>query len=131
MKHKKYAFSALLLCSYFQVSKAFLKKDAINNNISVTVSNTFTVELTENPSTGFTWQFSKQIDPQYLQLIEDNYIQGKKNMPGAPGKAVWKFKALKPGTTTFELKYIRPWEKSTVKKMPTSVQKYTVKIDNK
>ena len=137
MHYKSYATAfMLLLFSYFQCNymqaftSEFIKGSTTNNNISVSVGNIFTLELNTNPSTGFAWQFSQAVDPQYLQLIEHIYIQGKKNVPGAPGKDLWKFKALKPGTTTFALKYVRPWEKATVNKVShTNIQKYTVKIE--
>lgn len=86
--------------------------------IETTVGAEFAIELKSNPTTGYQWQVQK-LDEAMVKAIGSSYHsdpQPKKNgepMVGVGGKEIWKFKALKAGETTIEMKYVRPWEKDT------------------
>lgn len=67
------------------------------------------IELEENPSTGYTWHVLKQ-NP--LKLVRKEFLRPAEQMPGAPGKALFVFKALAPGQALVELAYFRSWEGS-------------------
>ena len=46
-----------------------------------------------------------------MALVTNEFVRPKSKMTGAPGKEVWKFKALSPGEAEIELQYVRPWDK--------------------
>ncbi len=66
------------------------------------------VSLKGNPTTGYTWQYKIQdesiVKPDTESSVPDS------GLTGAGSTFTWKFKALKPGTTTITFRYYRPWE---------------------
>ena len=79
---------------------------------SAHVGDTIVVTLGSNPTTGFKWSDTAEIQDQaILRQMDHKYIDpGQTNVVGATGREVWTFKALKKGTTTFSMEYRRPWE---------------------
>ncbi len=110
----------LFACSPKQVSvdvsyDDFYKQQHISKEVEVTVSDSFTVTLCSNPTTGFLWSESAQIsDLTILQQTDHKFIppddRDKPPPPGTPGQEVWTFKALKKGTSEISMEYSRPWE---------------------
>jgi predicted secreted protein len=94
----------------------FTANQFISKTIEISVGQMFGVILCSNPSTGFQWSETAQIDdPTLLQQTHQYYqapadIGGKPPAPGTPGKEEWTFKALRAGTTQVYLEYSRPWE---------------------
>ena len=81
------------------------------DEVYVPAGDTFKLSLGANPTTGFSWSETAQIDDAaVLQQTNHEYIAPAGDMPGASGKEVWEFATLKPGTTTVYLEYGRPWE---------------------
>jgi predicted secreted protein len=83
--------------------------------ITVKVGDIIQIELAEQGSTGYLWQFD-DLDRQFFELIdiatEKTYTE--KNFTGGPVLKRWRLKAQKAGNTTIYLYYFRPWEdKST------------------
>ena len=70
------------------------------------------VILCANPTTGFQWAETAQIsDETVIYQYEHNFVPpDEEDIVGAPGKDVWTFKTLKPGTSTITFNYSRPWE---------------------
>ncbi len=79
--------------------------DANGDTISVTVSETFTVELESNPSTGYTWVV-EQADG--LRLLSERW-SGDSDLVGSPGISTFEFEAEEPGTTQLAMVYTRTW----------------------
>lgn len=74
-----------------------------------------TIELTENPSTGYAWRIDRAASAGLDRVaIEDKGHRRGKNLPGAPGTHVWVIHALKPGQATIHFAYQRPWEPEPV-----------------
>ena len=71
----------------------------------------FSITLDSNPTTGYQWQLAKPVTGTCVALVTNQFVRSKSKLAGAPGKDVWKFKALRPGETVIELQYVRPWEK--------------------
>ena len=80
----------------------------------------FTITMQANPTTGYGWYltgfYSKYIEPEGMQFIPPT-----KQLMGAPGVDVWKFKidddAFKaPMLLTIRFVSMRPWDVSTGKK---------------
>ena len=73
---------------------------------------TIMVTLGSNPTTGFTWPDIAQISNQEIVKQTDHKFVSPDQtaVPGASGKDMWTFKALKTGTTTVSMDYSQPWE---------------------
>lgn len=72
----------------------------------------FTVELPENPSTGYSWNAEWT---KCLKVIEDKYEASKNGAIGAPGKHIWRIKAEKNGLQFFNAYYQKPWTEDYAK----------------
>jgi inhibitor of cysteine peptidase len=80
--------------------------------ITLPVGKTTTIELPENPTTGYAWNVTLSSG----LLIENNtYIQdnGTANKVGAGGTHQWVVKGVSTGKQTFSAIYKRPWEALT------------------
>lgn len=82
-----------------------------DNGKTVTVNDgsTISINLSENPSTGYAWNVSSTSG---LTIINDKYTQGA-SMPGASGTHEWTIKATGKGQQQFTAIYKRPWESLT------------------
>lgn len=70
-----------------------------------------TVRLAWSPGTGYDW-VPGALDGTRLQMEgEPGSEPNKEPMPGAPEIRIFRFRALKPGTTSLEFHSRRPWEK--------------------
>jgi inhibitor of cysteine peptidase len=88
-----------------------MSQNHISQQVEITAGGSLTVTLGSNPTTGFSWSENAQISDQtVLQQTGHEFISPTQTMPGAPGKELWTFKALKAGTSTVSLEYSRPWE---------------------
>lgn len=76
---------------------------------TVKVGEDLTIELETNPSTGYDWKVTTEPDPAILGLNSD-FIEAGSTVPGAPGKHIFRYKALKAGKTTIVYEYVRSWE---------------------
>lgn len=68
------------------------------------------IALESNPSTGYSWRLSKN-DAAVVKFLDQSAFPPARPVPGAPGRQLFKFKAIAPGTDSIELEYLRPWEK--------------------
>ena len=83
--------------------------------IDIGVNQEFVIALGSNPTTGYSWQGSR--DETMLELVEKTYKPGgeaKQGAVGAGGVEYFRFKALKTGKTEVTLVYKRPWEEDIV-----------------
>jgi predicted secreted protein len=76
-----------------------------------------TIELQENPSTGYKWQIAQQGSSK-LEIVAISDLgfgpggsPGQKALLGAPGQHRWKIEALAAGHATVTFIYLRAWEK--------------------
>ena len=113
------ALLCLFACSPKQASVEvscddFMKLQHISKEVQVPAGDSFTVTLCSNPTTGFQWSESAQIDDQtVLQQIDHKFVSPESEPPpppGTPGQEVWTFQTLKKGKTTVSMEYSRPWE---------------------
>ncbi|MEI7912738.1 MAG: protease inhibitor I42 family protein [Verrucomicrobiota bacterium] len=92
------------------------EKDA--KPVEAVVGKEFTITLDANHSTGYSWQLAKPLTETLVKSTTHSYQEaateaGAPPRAGAGGKEVWTFKAISPGSTVIEFKYVRPWEKDT------------------
>ena len=89
----------------------FTENQHISKEVAVVIDGTVKVTLCSNPSTGFSWSENAEVsNPTVLEQTDHQFISPEKDMPGAAGKEVWTFEALKEGVSTITLEYSRPWE---------------------
>jgi predicted secreted protein len=81
---------------------------AITRHVWVKSGQNVTVSLCENASTGYAWS-----TPHYpagaIKLVSHRIVAPTSGLLGAPGTAIWVFKALKPATSTISFSYDQPW----------------------
>lgn len=92
-----------------------LDKSCDGKEVVVSPGTTVTVTLESNGTTGFHWVLNGISDNTVLQKVNDSYkgdfsLSGK---VGVGGVEVWKFKALKEGTSTISMAYSQAWDKGT------------------
>jgi inhibitor of cysteine peptidase len=79
--------------------------------IDLKVGDGVKVTLTENPSTGYKWEFLAKPEPICV-IVTDAYVANTAiGTVGSGGVHHWDFRAVDKGTTTVNLVYRRPWEK--------------------
>lgn len=85
-----------------------------DNGSTVTVEDGghFTVLLTSNATTGFTWRVAGDLPGMLEQEGEPEYIPPATASPavGAAGQQRFTFKVTKAGEATLKLEYVRPFE---------------------
>ena len=89
-------------------------------------SNSVTIELKGNPSTGYTWEAvlsSKNI----VEISKDVKYLGAEGMVGAPSMFYFTVSSLASGSTILILEYKRPWEE----KEPLEKKVYNITVDKK
>ena len=72
---------------------------------------TLAITLNSNPTTGYSWAPNEGQTGDVLVLIGKPEYKSKSNLIGGGGTETLRFRADRPGTTTLELVYRRPWEK--------------------
>ena len=89
----------------------FMALQHISKEVELAAGDSFTVTLGSNRTTGFQWPESAQIDDQsVLEQLAHRFVPPEEDAPGAAGKEVWTFKALKEGSTEVSMEYSQPWE---------------------
>ena len=92
---------------------ATLHLTAKDNNrlFAVKPQTSIVVTLASNASTGYRWKFeSSPGGSSVVRLVSRRYVTTHKNLPGAPGKEVWRFRAVGDGAMDLGFVYIRSWE---------------------
>lgn len=85
------------------------------------------VELPANPSTGFSWGFAEEPDAAILARVGEQFVPATGSLVGAGGQAVWTFRGVAPGTTSFTLVYRRVWESDVE---PARRVRYQVRVES-
>jgi inhibitor of cysteine peptidase len=90
-----------------------------DNGTSISLKNgeTFTLQLRENPSTGYSWEINVS---EGLSILSDGYIQDEapesdngEVAVGVPGTHSWIIEAVTPGSQQVNGIYKRSWENTT------------------
>jgi inhibitor of cysteine peptidase len=83
--------------------------------ISANIGDTLTIELPENPGTGYRWT-PASVDANLLLLTGDEFQLGTQSAVGGGGKRVFRFVAKDQGTTQIQCTLARSWEASGLAK---------------
>ncbi len=79
--------------------------------LTLAVGGTLTVTLESNVTTGHRWDENVNIGATtVMRQTNHKYQSPATPIPGAGGREVWKFKALKAGKSTISMVYKRPFE---------------------
>jgi len=100
--------SLVLLCSCaMQADHVIDPKSECN----WTTGHCFVMELEENATTGYSWS-KPTFDDAVVKLEKDEFIPPTHGLCGAPGRHVFVFRGIGPGTANIRTAYCRPWEKN-------------------
>ncbi len=68
------------------------------------------VALASTPGAGFGWKVA-HIDRNVMRQVgKPTLVQPPRPMPGAPATQIFRFNAVRRGSTRLDLVYVRPWE---------------------
>lgn len=99
-----------------------LLNESLNGStIAVPLNTTLTLELAENPTTGYVWNLSTT---QGLRVASTDFIPDdpKGTRVGAGGVRRWQIEAVATGLQQITGIYARPWENSTADATTYSVE---------
>jgi predicted secreted protein len=106
------------------ISKQKVYDIAQNENklIELGVNEEFTVSLPGNPSTGYTWHYSKE-ENSILKLKSSSFEQNKapKGLVGVPGIFYFTFESKNKGKEEIKFIYMRSWENSNSNKINNAI----------
>lgn len=80
------------------------------SRVSVSLTETLSVVLAGNPTTGFLWEVAEMDREMLAMEVEPAFVHNS-SRAGSAGKFTFSFTPRQPGTTTLRLIYHRPWEK--------------------
>lgn len=71
------------------------------------------IRLKANATTGYSWQFTQsgELDAAVLEKHVYSTPESNRELCGAPGVDVWRFRAAKKGRANLNFRYYRRWEK--------------------
>jgi inhibitor of cysteine peptidase len=98
---------------------------SLSDRLEVTVGQEFPITLTSNATTGYHWELSAPPDEAVVKLVTNEYKSPETRALGAGGQEIWTFRAVGPGRTVINLKYVRPWEKGVA---PVETASYEVNV---
>ena len=78
--------------------------------IALAVGETATIRLEANPTTGYQWEPASAPDESVIRVVSDRYEAEATEVVGSGGTQEIVIEGTGAGTTTFELRYVRPWE---------------------
>ncbi len=67
------------------------------------------LRLATNPSTGYQWRFAAKPAVRIVRLRWTKLVEPPSGRVGAPATRVWRFVAVRRGSTRLKLVYVRPW----------------------
>lgn len=90
------------------------KSDPVSTKATVMVGERFSVCLTANPSTGYSWAmpFGMSNGLERLVYLGTSYRPGAaeaQGLVGVPGTSIFHFAAARPGMVSLAMTYLRPW----------------------
>ena len=83
-----------------------------NGSVEVSVGDSFRVQLSENPTTGYRWQLQSAGAPA-LRITEDSF-EASTGKPGGGGVRYWMFVADQPAAAALRMELKRSWQPQPV-----------------
>jgi len=104
------------------VASPLLLNESMNGStIAVPLNTALTLELAENPTTGYSWNLSTT---EGLRVASTDFLPDDANgtRVGAGGTRRWQIEAVATGLQTITALYVRPWETPTADMTTYSVE---------
>jgi inhibitor of cysteine peptidase len=100
---------------YFSSSKtpAMIEVSENQQNVEIKNGQEFTIVLTSNPSTGYSWSLNDTYNNNVTLKISNEFIASSTEMIGAPGRELWVFKGVGIGSTKLSFSYARQGDDRT------------------
>jgi inhibitor of cysteine peptidase len=107
-----------------------LSADHDGKTVTAMMGKDIVIRLAGNPTTGYTWRVGEITGEAVKSQGDPAYVATKhaQRMVGGGGTFVFKLQAVKPGTSTVKLVYVRPWEKG---KPPVKTFSATIEVQEK
>lgn len=120
-------FLILIITGCLSSGKTFTAGDN-GKEINLKLNETIKIKLESNPTTGYTWNLSKETDTSVISLISSDYKQSSsdKELVGGGGYDTITFKAAAKGNTTIILTYNKTWEEGVE---PEETFKLNIMVD--
>lgn len=121
MLRPAFALSALLFVVLFGPPAA----QAEDHSVRLALGQKTTVQLEENPTTGYRWQIdSTKSDNLAIVRIDDLGFSAREGgaRVGASGTHRWSIESVSAGKARIVFEYLRPWEKVAVRRYEISVE---------
>jgi inhibitor of cysteine peptidase len=117
---------ASLLLIAAMLTAAGLGADAADQTLKLTVGQEATLELEENPSTGYRWTVDAKegVNAAILRIDDRGFSQSSdgKRLLGAPGIHRWGIEATNAGSASVTFVYARSWEATAVRRHQVAIQ---------
>ncbi len=78
--------------------------------VELEVGGRATLELSANQTTGYQWELAAEPDAAIVTVVSDTYVAAESDAMGAGGTQRVVVEGVAAGSTTLELRYVRPWE---------------------
>lgn len=127
MKKLTILFAAALLCGCHNTLT--LTQEESGKNVTLAAGEAVAVQLPENPTTGYSWEFFTEPENQdVIGDIKEEYTQDKaeSGMVGVGGTKTYSFTAKQSGNVTIKGYYYRPWENKDTNSAATVNYKISV-----
>ena len=99
---------------------------AADQTLKLTVGQAATIELEENPSTGYRWVVDPKasVNASILHIDDRGFSQdtGGKRLLGAPGIHRWSIEATSAGSASVTFVYGRSWESTSARTHQVAIQ---------
>lgn len=98
---------------------------AADQSVQLAPGQRTTVQLEENPTTGYRWQIDRagSADLTIVRIDDLGFSAREGAAPvGAPGVHRWSIEGVSPGKARIVFEYLRPWEKEAVRRHEISVE---------
>lgn len=121
-----YAPLACLLLAAAMAATTGIGAVAADQMLKLMVGQQATLELEENPSTGYRWTIDAKagVNASILRIEDLGFSQdsGGKRLLGAPGIHRWSIAATSAGSASVTFVYARSWEATSVRRHQVTIQ---------
>ena len=101
--------------SYPQYINGWIDQSANGKTVRISLGKTLAIILPSNITTGYQWKLDTELlNSSIVSKRSSQFIAPATTAQGASGYEQWIFYALRRGTTTIKLDYIRYWETTAV-----------------
>jgi inhibitor of cysteine peptidase len=116
-----------VLLAAAMLTTAAVGADAADQTLKLAVGQQATIELEENPSTGYRWTIDAKagVNAAILRIDDRGFSQGAaagKPLLGAPGIHRWSVAATSAGSASVTFVYARSWEAAPIRRHQVTVE---------